>query len=288
MRKSIELAPVACNDTHPIEWTQCWEKVLERHILRSVRSSSPQAPAVKTMAADAFGQGGKLLDTGHNGQTAFDHVLRALSRGLSKASPAAVMQTLQNLVVPQGAPFSEFQGQMRLLVSNVRCVGQVAPEDCTMQLANKTSVYNQYPSLSAQRFAGRNMRSVPFDCVDDLLGALSLNQTTACASSRLNGGGGASATRSRTYAKAFHSQTFGGVMAVDQREADLEDEELELKKSMRSWTAGMSLARIIKSQLSIFVTKTGKTKMQPAGRLVPVVSTVQKTTISPASVLPRT
>ena len=36
-------------------------------------------------------------------------------------------------------------------------------------------------------------------------------------------------TRSKTYAKAFHGHKFGGVMAVDQKEADLEDEELEFQ-----------------------------------------------------------
>ena len=108
--------------------------MLERHVLKSVRVSSPQAPDVKTLVATAFTQGSKLMEDGCCGHDAFDHIIRALCRGLSKTSPAEVMQTLQNLVVPQGTPFSAFLGELRLLVSNVRCVGQVAPEDGTMEL----------------------------------------------------------------------------------------------------------------------------------------------------------
>lgn len=37
-------------------------------------------------------------------------------------------------------------------------------------------------------------------------------------------------TRSRTYAKAFHSQKFGGVMAVESYEEGLEKEELEFQR----------------------------------------------------------
>ena len=104
-------------------------------------------------------------------------------------------------------------GELRLLVSNVRRVEQVAPEDGTMQLAIKTNIDDYFTFLTAQGFAGRTLRSVPFDNVDDLLNALDdllLNQTVACTSSRQNGGGALMMTRSRTYAKALHSQKFGG------------------------------------------------------------------------------
>lgn len=59
------------------------------------------------------------------------------------------MQTLQNVVVAQGTAFSEFVSELGLLVSNVRCVGRVEPEDGTMQPAIKTSADNQFASLSA-------------------------------------------------------------------------------------------------------------------------------------------
>ena len=80
----------------------------------------------------------------------FDLILRVLCRRLSKASPAAVMQTLQNFVVPAGTLFSALMGDLRLLVPNVRCVGQVAPDDGAMQLTTKTNIDDNYASLGAQ------------------------------------------------------------------------------------------------------------------------------------------
>ena len=108
-------------------------------------------------------------------------------------------------------------------------MGPIAPVDGTLQLAIKTSIDDQYAPLRAQIFAGRNMSTVPFDDVDELMRALddlSLNQSVASQSSRRNGGGTPMMTRSKTYAKAFHSQRFGGVMAKDQREADYQDEDM--------------------------------------------------------------
>ena len=159
----------------------------------AVRVSFARMPAVKTTVANTVAQGSKLLEDGCCGLDAIDHILRSLCRGLRKANPAAVMQTLQNLVVPQGTPFPVLLGELRLLVSCVRCVGQVAPEDDTMQLAIKTSIDDESASLSAQIVAGRDLRPVPLDNVDDMFSALddlSLNQTAGCVSSPQNGGGG--------------------------------------------------------------------------------------------------
>ena len=229
LRNAVESVRVACDDANNRKWTRGWERVLERHILRSVRLASPQAPVMKTLVANAFDQGAKLLNYGTSGEAAFDVILRILCRGLSKASPAGVMQTLQNFVVEPGTPFSKYSAELRLLLANVRCVGPVAREDGTVQLVVKTSIDDQYAPLSAQIFAGRNMGTVPFDDVDELMRALddlSLNQSVASQSSRRNGGGTPMMTRSKTYAKAFHSQRFGGVMAKDQREADYQDEDM--------------------------------------------------------------
>ena len=87
------------------------------------------------MIADAFAQGSRLQDEGRRGPDVLQHIIRSLCRGLSRATPAAVMQALQNLVVPVGTPFSVYLSELRLLVGNVRCIGHVAPEDGTMQIA---------------------------------------------------------------------------------------------------------------------------------------------------------
>ena len=151
------------------------------------------------MIADAFARGSHLQAEGRRGPDVLQHIIRSLCRGLSRAIPAAVMQALQNLVVPVGTPFSVYLSELRLLVGNVRCIGHVAPEDGTMQIAIKTGVDDQFSGLTAQIFAGRNMRALPFDSVDELMESLedlSLNQTRATESVRLAGGMN---TRSKGY-----------------------------------------------------------------------------------------
>lgn len=157
---------------HLVNGTRGWEKVLEHHVLKSVRLSCPWAPAVKSLIANACTQDGELLEGGRSGQDAFDTIFGALCQGLCKASSAAVMQTLQNLLVPQGTMFSVYLSELGLLASNVRCVGQVAPEGDTMQPSIKNSVDYQFASLSVQIVSGRNMWPAPFDIVEELLGAL--------------------------------------------------------------------------------------------------------------------
>ena len=75
-----------------------------------------------------------------------------------------------------------------------------------MQIAIKTGIDDQFAGLSAQIFAGRNMRALPFDNVDELMGSLedlAMSQTRATASVRLAGG---MTTRSNVYQQAFRSE----------------------------------------------------------------------------------
>ena len=41
-----------------------------------------------------------------------------------------------------------------------------------MQIAIKTGVDDQFAGLSPQIFTGRNMRALPFDSIDELMGSL--------------------------------------------------------------------------------------------------------------------
>lgn len=54
------------------------------------------------------------MHAGQIGQAAFDLRFPVLFRGLSKASLAAVMQTLQSSVVPAGTLFSAFLEETNL------------------------------------------------------------------------------------------------------------------------------------------------------------------------------
>ena len=54
LRNAIESVRVACDDTESVAWTRGWEKVLERHVLRSVRAPSAQAAPTKTLVTDGL------------------------------------------------------------------------------------------------------------------------------------------------------------------------------------------------------------------------------------------
>ena len=129
-------------------------KCLEQHVLRALRPTSPQAPSIKSMIADAFAQGSRLDAEGGPRPDVLQHIFRSLCCGLRRATPAAVMQALQNLVAPVETPFSVCVSELRLLVGNVRCIGHVAPEDGTMQIVLITGVNDQFAGLSDQILRG--------------------------------------------------------------------------------------------------------------------------------------
>ncbi|CAN0524126.1 unnamed protein product, partial [Laminaria digitata] len=156
---------VACEDPHPIMWTQGWEGCLLRHILRAIRTNVPQVSILRSVVTQAFEQGRRMQIEGQNGPQVLQYIIRTLCRSLSKTTPAAVMQALQNLVVPAGTPFCEYVTELKLLLANARSVGHVAPEDGTLQIAIKTGVDDQFAVLGAQIFSGRNMTALPFSSV---------------------------------------------------------------------------------------------------------------------------
>ena len=178
---------VAREDSHPTNWVRGWETCLKRHVSLAVRNTDPQATKEKGMIDDSFAHGGRMLDAKQPDPVVLEHVIRALCRDLSNVTPARIIQALQNLTVEVGTPFYDFWGQMRLLVSHVNCVGQVAPDEGAIQVAVKTCIDDQYASLGAQILANRNLRALPLDSVDELMRVLedlSLNDTRASVSSR--------------------------------------------------------------------------------------------------------
>ena len=73
----------------------------------------------------------------------------------------------------------------------------VPPDDSTMQVAVKASIDDQFATLAASIFAGRNRSAIRFGSVEELLdylGDLTMNRTPATAATRLGprkaGGGG--------------------------------------------------------------------------------------------------
>ena len=92
------------------------------------------------MIADAFAQRSRVQAEGRRGPDVLRHIMLSLCRGLSRSTPVAVMQATQNLVVPVGTPFNVYLSELRLLVASFRCIGHVAPDDGSMQIAIKTGV----------------------------------------------------------------------------------------------------------------------------------------------------
>ena len=87
---------------------------------------------------------------------------------------------------------------------NVKDVALVPPDDSTMQVAVKASIDDQFATLAASIFAGRNRSAVPFGSVEgllDSLGDLTMNRSPATAATRLGpgkAGGGAASGSARS------------------------------------------------------------------------------------------
>ena len=105
VRDVVASLRVAYDDPHSYLWTRGWEKCLERHVLRAVRSTAPQASTLKPMITEAFAQGGFFRDEGRHGSDVLQHAIRFLCLGLRRATPAAVMQALQQIVSTPGYTF---------------------------------------------------------------------------------------------------------------------------------------------------------------------------------------
>lgn len=108
----VEALCEACDDSDPVQWTTTWDHCFVRHILRAVRATPPMSSHVRTLATDAFYQGRRRMDAGLEGPEAFDYIVCELRRGLSRATPAAVMQPLRNLVATVGAPFATYLAEL--------------------------------------------------------------------------------------------------------------------------------------------------------------------------------
>ena len=92
------------------------------------------------MIADAIAQRSRVQAEGRRGPDVLRQIMLCLCRGLSRYTPVALMQATQSLVVPVGTPFNVYLSELRLLVASFRCIGHVAPDDGSMQIAIKTGV----------------------------------------------------------------------------------------------------------------------------------------------------
>ncbi|CAN0455569.1 unnamed protein product, partial [Ascophyllum nodosum] len=163
-----------------------------------------QVTRTKQMVRDAFARAEADERSGQPGRQVLEGILRALCLGLSPSTPHQALQQLQTFQVPEKTSFADFLSELRIAVMNVKDVVLVPPDDSTMQVAVKASIDDQFATLAASIFAGRNRSAVPFGSVDELLdslGDLTMNRTPATAATRLGprkAGGGAASGSARS------------------------------------------------------------------------------------------
>ena len=66
----------------------------------------------------------------------------------------------------------DFLSELCKAVMNVKDVALVPPDDSTMQVAVKVGIDDQFVTLAASIFAGRNRSAIPFGSVEELLESL--------------------------------------------------------------------------------------------------------------------
>ncbi|CAM9918587.1 unnamed protein product, partial [Ascophyllum nodosum] len=188
-------------------WIPGWHKPLMRHVLNSVSHQHPaQVTKTKQMVRDAFVRAEADERSSQPGRQVLEGILRALCLGLSPSTPHQALQQLQTFQVPEKTSFADFlsESELRIAVMNVKDVALVPPNDSTMQVAVKAGIDDQFATLAASIFGGRNRSAVPFGSVDELLdslGDLTMNRTPATAATRpgpRKAGGGAASGSARS------------------------------------------------------------------------------------------
>ncbi|CAN0141045.1 unnamed protein product, partial [Scytosiphon promiscuus] len=176
------------------------------------------------------------MNEGMSGAEAMGYLVRSLSTALNLASPTAVVFALQNVVVEEGTSFSAYMDKIRSLVHHAQSVGHSSAKDCVLQLAVRESVCDQYSTLTAAVFQGKDHAEVPFDSIEELMkeleklswnvtGATTVRRTVVRVAQAANSGfsGMSGSGRSKQY--ALRSQASSNrVMSVQE---ELDDEELE-------------------------------------------------------------
>ena len=146
-----------------------------------------QVTRAKQMVRDAFARAEVKERSGQPGKQVLEGILRALCLGLSPSTPHQALQHLQTFEVPEKTSFEDFLSELRSTVMNVKDEALGPPDDSTMQVAVKASIDDQFATLAASTFAGRNRSAIPFGSVEELmdsLGDLTMNLAPATAATK--------------------------------------------------------------------------------------------------------
>ena len=140
------------------------------------------------MVRDALARAEAEERSGQPGKQVLEGILRALCLGLSPSTPHQALQHLQTFEVPEKTSFADFLSELRIAVMNVKSIALVPPDDGTMQVAVKASIDDEFATLAALIFAGRDRSAIPFSKVEELLNFLrdlAMNRNPATATTRL-------------------------------------------------------------------------------------------------------
>ena len=150
-------------------WIPGWHKALMRHVLNSVSHSyHAQMTRTKQMVRDAFARAEAEERSGQTGKQVLGGILRALCLGLGPSTPHQALQQLQTFEVHEKTSFAGFLSELCFSVMNAKGVALAPPDDSTVQVAMKASIDDQFATLVASIFAGRNRRTIPFGSVEEL------------------------------------------------------------------------------------------------------------------------
>ena len=124
------------------------------------------------MVHDAFARAEAEERSGQTGKQVLAGSFRALCLGLSPSTLHQALQQMQTFEVPEKASFAGFLSGLRFAVMNAKDVALVPPDDSTMQVAGKASIDDNFATLAASIFAGRNRWTTPFGTIEELLNSL--------------------------------------------------------------------------------------------------------------------
>ena len=158
------------------QWVSGWDSALEKHVLRSIvakRAGSEQRVLkIKSKVTNAFMALRDDVDNnGVEGKTAFEGLIKTLSRELSNTTPNSVIFELNNFQVPEGTFYEEYLSTLKSSVMNAKGMGSVM--DSTLQLAVWESAGDQFSVLTMAVFLGKEEGHPPYSSVGELLARLS-------------------------------------------------------------------------------------------------------------------
>lgn len=142
MRDAIKRLRDGCGDAQPNLWTRGRDHCIERQTtLRFVTQHPPKQTKCETLCRRYFGTGDVYYSRrkGHRTGRFLPHNVGVVS-WVMQCHTRCGSATLQGLVVSQVVGFSDYLSELRSMIASVHNVGEVAPDETTIQLLEQLSL----------------------------------------------------------------------------------------------------------------------------------------------------